>query len=152
MANELFNFRLGSSDRKRLEQDAAKRGMTLSELVRARLANGFDFPEFVDDFISLQAQRTGRSRAQVLEAMVLSYMARRAVNLKVNNGTAPLPEFAETDDGPLQGKDLSDWLFDTYIRVADKQQQLFDELTEENRKLKEKLSKQLQTEEVEKLR
>jgi len=131
MKKEFFAIRLDPDVIERLKDEAYKKGINVSDLVREKLNYGMHFPEPVKRFLDDYAKKLNFSCSQVLEAIVIDYMARHDARVKIwPKQERLLLEFIRTEKGPYKSQMLYDFLFNYYKNDYEKEKEklFFDEL------------------------
>ena len=100
-----------------LNEEARRKGLTLSVLARTKLmlTSEFDGPiqECIDDF----SKRLGISRHEFVEAVLIDFMALLSTGRRGGDGRYRfLPQFVYTDRGLLRGRRLFEHLRSQYAR------------------------------------
>lgn len=82
-----------------------------------------DLPDVVEGFLTLFGKALKRTRRELIESIIINYLAQRTADEEVNAGyseTVPMPEFSNTSRGPMLGKELFLFLKKLYVEVLTK--------------------------------
>jgi hypothetical protein len=118
------NFRLDDRTLELLQVEALYRGIHATDVLREKLENDIKFPEPVNKFLERYSKGLKRPRPQIIESIIISFMARQAVINELDISGQPIPEFASTNEGPLLGKELFDLLYQLYSEEFQRVQKL----------------------------
>jgi len=106
--------------RKRLEQEAKWEGLTLSKLMRRKLAQPTinRWEPFIDAFLKTYCEKLGLTKDEVAARIVIDFMAKISAKERVGNDTPSLiPAFFYTSAGLLSSKELHGTLEVFYSRM-----------------------------------
>ena len=122
-----YNFRIDDHTLESLKREAQYRGVKITDLIRGKLDNSVMLPEPVERFLDDYAKGLKRSRSQIIESIMINYMARRAaLEDKTPSPFRKLDEFVNDEHGPILGKRLFDMLYGHYVNEIKKERAIQD--------------------------
>jgi hypothetical protein len=107
-----------------MESEAAQRGIRVTQVAEERLNLGIRFVPEVQSFIDRYAKGLNFTHAQLLESIVVDYMARNDARKAVWPKRERLMlEFIRTESGPYRGQQLYAFLLDRYKDEYEKERE-----------------------------
>ena len=112
----MFSCQVREADLAQLKEVAAERGISVSDVARARLFAFAELDPEVRRMIEKYSERLHIDPALVIQNVFVAYMARRAAKVEVSGKeTEILLEFSSTDRGPLPSAELFEMLKTKYV-------------------------------------
>ena len=107
MASKTLGFRLPEETWKKLEEEAQKKGISLTELARQKIMLSTDFEGSVQKLVDHYSSMLNVSKHEVIEAILTDYIARQQAHSEVlGSGGRVLEEFVFTEKGLMRGQQL----------------------------------------------